>query len=123
MYIYFFLSNFTQVPPSPCMFHQLCNFSEQFLNLFPSCFVNFQLELMVIIIIYLLFYYYEDILLSVIIFRPTMLCCLSFCPFSSGHSVGCPSISDSDYPLCLFKLFLLLTYEIPNRSNRGRVSL
>jgi len=77
---------------------------------------------MVIIIIYFLFYYYEDILLSVIIFRPKMLRCLSFCPFSSGHSVGCPSsISDSDQTCS--KLFLLLTYEIPNRSNRGRVSL
>jgi hypothetical protein len=27
------------------MFHQVCNFSEQFLNLFPSCVVNLQLEI------------------------------------------------------------------------------
>ena len=32
--------------------------------------------------------------------------CLSFCAFSFGHCVVCPSITDSDYPFGIFKLLL-----------------
>ena len=31
--------------------------------------------------------------------------CLSFYPFSFGHCVVCSSITDSDYPFGIFKLF------------------
>ena len=33
--------------------------------------------------------------------------CLSFCPFSFGHCVVCSSLVYSDYPIGIFKLFLL----------------
>ena len=38
-------------------------------------------------------------------------CCLSFCSFSFGHCVVCSSsISDSDYPFGIFKLFIQYNY-------------
>ena len=38
-------------------------------------------------------------------------------PFPFGHCVGCP-FSDSDYPICIFKLFVPFTIVFPQASQR-----
>ena len=48
--------------------------------------------------------------------------CLSSCPlalFLFGHCVVCPSIYDSDYPFCIFKLFLYAHVGIISSNSLG----